>query len=302
MSKYDNYEYSDEVEPGVRYVTNERTGESFMQYHGWVTEGALEVMPDQLRTARQKRDRQAQYYRNNADLKMLGDFSFVASDTRFGDLLPATMARLIYLATFLEYNTGRIMQTSRLPLHRCDLPSFLDISKTSATRLMKEAAPKYITKDKDGILYLNVEYFRRGALEDGGTGKYQKAYVKTIRQLYRSLDQSKHKHLGYVFQMLPYVHIEYNILCRNITERCIEDIDHISATEFCHMIGYDVSALSRLKAIYRGIRFAVGDKVEPFCAFVDVGSTTRIVVNPHILYSGRNPGKVEALGAFFPDA
>ena len=98
--------------------------------------------------------------------------------------------------------------------------------------------------------------------------------------------------------MLPFINIEYNGLCLDIFEKDLALVQFITDADFCNKIGYDYSAVSRLKKVYKRIRFDVEGHTEPFCAFVEAGNSTRIFVNPHILYNGTRPDMVAVLGSF----
>ncbi|MGN0394923.1 MAG: hypothetical protein ACI4EF_06135 [Coprococcus sp.] len=107
--------------------------------------------------------------------------------------------------------------------------------------------------------------------------------------------------LGYIFKMLPYINLEYNVLCKNPLEQNLENIEFMSLAEFCHAIDYDISQLSRLLKIYKSLTFEVKTKQERFCAFVYDGldrGSARIFINPHILYNGSSYSQVKVLGKF----
>lgn len=72
-----------------------------------------------------------------------------------------------------------------------------------------------------------------------------------MRKLYIMVQPSQHKHLGYLFKMLPYVNLEYNVLCHNPLESNLDDIQLMTVSEFCGAIGYDISNWHRLNKIYK---------------------------------------------------
>lgn len=132
--------------------------------------------------------------------------------------------------------------------------------------------------------------------------KALKIYKKGIRILFESVNKSEHKHLGYIFALLPYVNFEYNVLCKNPDEKDLNSIEPISLKDFCIMIGFDISHLNRLKKIYSAIRFNVDGEQRRFVAFVNDGTDIKrstICINPRVLYSGSDYTKVEAYALFF---
>ena len=101
--------------------------------------------------------------------------------------------------------------------------------------------------------------------------------------------------------MLPFINIEYNMLCKNPLEENLDDVEVLTVKEFCEIIGYDYSQISRLANIYKQITFDVKGRQERFCSFVTDGldlANGQIFVNPRILYSGTDYVKVQVLGKF----
>ena len=101
--------------------------------------------------------------------------------------------------------------------------------------------------------------------------------------------------------MLPYINLEFNVLCKNPLETDLERIEPLSLKEFCAEIGYDTSQINRLLNIYRKLTFDVKGKQENFCAFVFDGinrNKSKIFINPNVLYNGSNYRRVKILGMF----
>ena len=101
--------------------------------------------------------------------------------------------------------------------------------------------------------------------------------------------------------MLPFVNTEYNILCYNPTEKDLNYVLPLSVNDFCAAIGYNVENRARLLQTYAEITFLVNGHLEQLCSFVTNGAdigTSKIFINPHILYFGKCPKQVELLGKF----
>ena len=234
----------------------------------------------------------------------LGRFYFVR-EQGFSGLSPETVIRLIYLNTFTNYDDARLMRSERTPMRRKDLPKILGISPASVTRFWREASPKYISEDSNGLIITNREVFYKGKLTGKYNTQYRKFYLDGIRKLYTTIsDPRQHKYLGYVFALLPYVNREFNILCYNIDEKDLYSIEPISLSDFCRLIHYDGSHLNRLMQVYKSLRFVVGNHTERFVSFVYDGlnrQDAKIYINPNVLYDGSDYRRVEILGAFCKD-
>lgn len=188
----------------------------------------------------------------------LGKFFFISNEEDFKDLAPQTVTRLIYLNTYTHFGDNKLMLTERTPMKRKDLANILGISKAAITKFWKEVHPKYIQEQDDGLIFTNTDIFIKRKLNQRGKyNPYQKFYINGIRTLYKSTGVSNHKHLGYIFKMLPFINMEYNVLCKNPMEKDSEKIELLSVSEFCNIIDYNISQLNRLLKIYNNIKFNV---------------------------------------------
>lgn len=220
----------------------------------------------------------------------------------FDGLSPETTTRLIYLITYMNYN-GDLMKNHKTKMKKSDLCSILGLSDATIFRFWKEVNDKYIYEDSGGYLKLSsTDIFQKGKLKQNDDNSfYQRFYIDAIQNLYKKTDTSKHKHLGYVFKMLPFINIEYNVLCNNPFETDEKEIHPIGFNEFCEYINYENNQRKRLIKTYSEIKFKADGKRELFCSFVSDGinnDNQKIFVNPHILYGGSDYKKVKVLGIF----
>lgn len=299
MTGLDGFTYVNFGDNDAVKAVNNETGEVTDAVWMCVPVGSRVYTPDSLnaRNAYLKQAEDNKLRRTPSNQR----FFMVPHNTDFSDLLPATLTRLIFLNTFVDAN-NRLMLTERKPMQKKDLADVLGISQTAVKKFWNEVCPKYMTECDDGLILTAPEIFIRRKLARHGTYiPYEKFFVTGIRKLYKATDKANHKHLGYIFQMLPFINLQYNILCHNPEETDLDKIDSMSLSDFCSAIGYDVSNLSRLLSTYRKLKFDVNGKPERFCACVYDGldlKSAQMFVNPHILYNGHNLEKVRILGAF----
>lgn len=297
------YDYLSDGQGGAQAVQRS-TGEVVEAYTAIVPKGSLIYTPEDQERYHLRVQREAEAAAKKAERKLrrkAGDkYYFVRSDFGGDDLQPATKARLIFLATFIEYDTGRLMRTLRIPMRWEDLPEVMNISQSEVYRFRKEVAGSYII-DHGGALFAKDTAFFRGKFARNREGRYQQFFISAVRQLYRETPANRHKYLGYVFAMLPWVNLEYNILCHNPEEQNLANIEQITVSEFCELIGYSEKNKKRLLRIYKSITFLANGKNEYFCSFVTNGAdidTAQIFINPHILYKGSKAESVMILGKF----
>ena len=304
--KEQGYEYFTDGDTGKEYAVYRGTGEVLNAVTVTVPEGTYFKTPEQQEADRRRKEglqkkleQDERRQQRNASLRELGKY-FFAVRVDFGGLSDATVARLIYLATFLSMDNGRLYRTERTPLTKKSLPELMKLSKKTADSFLKEVSA-YINTDGDNCLRMSGDVFTRGKLHTGQYTDMQRLYRNTIRELYRKTPANKHRLLGIIFRFLPYVNREYNVLCWNIGEECIDDVELLSLKEFCELAQWNYGKLYRLRNDLKKLTFNVNGRQELFCNFVDSGlgkRNIRIFVNPHIMYNGSDYKKVEVLGKF----
>ena len=86
--------------------------------------------------------------------------------------------------------------------------------------------------------------------------------------------------------MIPWINRKYNIICNNIFETDIDKINPLSLGEFCDIIGYDRTNVTRLKKDLLSFRYE-NKRLICFMVCDDMIKST-IYVSPHLYYSGSN--------------
>lgn len=297
---------------GYEYMTDEDTGKvmAIRRATGEITEavlcclpvGTISYTPESQELYKERKEQEQKKHLRRETNKPLGDFYFIPTSEQFTNIAPETVTRLIYLNSFVGYDDNKLMLTQRTPMKHRDLAEILNVSKSTISRFWKEVSPAYITESDSGLIFSNNIIFKRGSIKNAKEYlQYQKIYINGVRKLYEATERNNHRQLGYLFKLLPFINLEYNMLCYNPLETDIEKIELVSIADFCKMIGYDIAHLNRLMSIYRSIQFDVGGRYERFCAITYDGinkNNAKIFVNPHILYCGSDYNKVEILGAF----
>ena len=293
-----NYLYSDK---GL--VINKNTGEidNIVTFNAPV--GSIVYTPEQQEVIRQyKIQEQIKKHKRNTS-NILGNFYFVLCEHSFEDLKPESATKLIMLCTYLNYKNCFVFDNGK-PIHKSDLKKILNLKSRSAVfNFYNKVSPRYIT-EVDGILKLNsLDLIIKGKINKQNKGKtYQQFYLDTRRNLYINTDIRQHRQLGYIFKLLPYVNIEYNILCFNPFQKSLKEINPLTVTDLCELIKYEKSKATRLIHQYNQMRFEVDNHKEKFINYVwdlEGGKeNANIFVNPHIIYAGNDYKRVEILGKF----
>lgn len=231
-------------------------------------------------------------------------YYFVRSDISFSGISPAMVTRLIYLSTYTNFSDNTLMLTRKTKMQRKDLSNVIGLSERHTANFWKEIYPAYVTENEEGFLKLNDDIFKRGRLKRKSFTAYQQFYDMGVRKLYEAANGKYHKQLGYLFKLLPFINVEYNLVCRNPFETDVEKLELLSIAEFCKLIGFDVSHIDRLLKVYNTVRFVVNGRQERFCTMIYNGideCNAKICINPSVFYAGTNIGRIEVTKLFFRD-
>ena len=285
------------------YRVDEETGEARELVWIKAERGSITIPLSQIEANRKRKQEEAERDLKRTTNSPLGKFYSIPMHEQFPGVSPMSVTRLIYLNTFVSYDGNRLMLTERTPMRRKDLAEVLGMSEATITRFMNEVSPAYITEDSEGLLFTNGNVFKRGSLPRKQYCQYQKFYIDGIRQLYAGTKKSFHKQLGNIFKLLPFINVEYNLVCNpaSVMETDLEQVQLISIAEFCGWIGHDVAHLNKLVAAYSSIQFVIDGKPERFCTLSYDGvnkANAKIFINPRIMYNGSDYNKVAVLGAF----
>lgn len=256
--------------------------------------GSKTYTPQQQRAYKDHKLNEAKRRAMKYSNKELGSFNFVSVDNGFNDLKAATVARLIYLTTFSRQGSSILYKRTNTPIKYDDLPKLMNCSPKTIDRFWLEVSPKYIFLNEDKNIEINTTIIRRDKLFKQ-SGYWQRVYRNSVQKLFKTATNLNN--IGYIFQMLEHVNIEYNLLCTNPEEAELSEIRTLSIDDFCSMINYDLSQKSRLINTLRKQTFNVNGKQERLISFVDGGE--KIVINPRVLYSGSDFRKVAVLTLFY---
>ena len=288
-------------ESGSPYLIDTKTGEIVNIETTENPEGTIYITPAQQRIIAHRRECEAAKKLWRTDNRT---YSFVNATSRYSDLDPQNVGRLMYLSTYLGYNTDILYRTQKTLMTKKDLQAVLKLSKSTFYRFWSEVYPIYLFQDnlesadiakngEDLKLHLNKAFFYRGTMQtEQYNTEWQKLYRDAMRDLYNRANATDHQHIGLIFQMLPFVNYEYNILCNNPDEKDFEKADPITFGEFCRRIGYtDTKHYQRIMSQICNITFIIDGRKEHLIAFSHTNrniSDEKMFVNPRILYKGRN--------------
>lgn len=259
-----------------------------------------------LRT-KEERERRAKYFQHRSNVKKSYSskrfFFYLHHDgCPFEKLTPQTAARLVYLATYLKYDSNALYVRGR-KMTNTSMQKALGLAHASFFDFLKEATNSGILYREQDEWKLNEQTFRKGSIRGAKYELLIKVNSTPIHALYKTTTKKFHKYLGYIFQHASCINTEWNIMCHTPLLSELDDIEPMTVGEFCDAIGQDKTHASRIIKNFHSITFSYNGEQQRFCSFVRDPETddTLIVVNPTILYTGKNPQEVKALGEFSLD-
>lgn len=221
------------------------------------------------------------------------------------DLSPQTAIRLVYLSTFLEYD-GKFLKSNGKYITREKMQNLMVLKPTTFKKFLAEVVSAgYLIKEKK-LYKLNTDHFYRGELSIDSSDKkqrYVRVYINNLRKLYLSVPQNKHVYLGYIFQLIPYINREWNVICYNPEETDEDTIIPMSVGDFCELVGYDRTNAARFMREYRDIKFDWNGYNQSFLGYFynyeDDKADMRFFANPNIFFAGNDYNRVKILKIAF---
>lgn len=233
--------------------------------------------------------KQIENIKNNIELKHyvateLGDyFHYFYTKAKELDIPVQYKVRLLYLATFAQYDGGYLKETiedEEVSLSKDDLRKKLRLGKSEFYRTINSLIDVKVLVECNNYFKLNTNFIIRGSV--GKKKDYTRVFIDSIIELYEKCDARKHKLLYSLFILIEKTNLQYNIVCDNPREEDIVDIEPLSIKEVCELIGYDITNQSRL---WRELRkFTIKGKYV-FCK-TEKGKKEFYAINPRLFYKG----------------
>lgn len=222
---------------------------------------------------------------------------------------PSNLTRLMFLSTYIDYNN--ILTFNKRPMTRLEMMEVLNISEREFIYFLNDVKEQGVLIYNDEKFIISESVFGKGKLpsvfisENIEERIYSiRLYQNTIRSLYNRATPRSHKTLSYLFQMIPYINQQYNILCFNPLEKDKDRIKPMLLNDYCTIIGYDNTHLQRLanNILKPSFSTANGTIETAVRIVVSVGQggerIYQVFINPNVFYAGNVWEEVRILGKF----
>lgn len=218
---------------------------------------------------------------------------------RFPSLTPQDIARLMFIGTYVAWETNRLQSDNGKKVYRKkDIAELVEMSPKRFNELYK----RYITEGvliegEDGELFLNHTVIYRGTINKLGKAveglSHTRVFRRTVRELYAQFKGRKLGQLATVYSIMPFLNFDYNIVCYNPEETASKAVKPMNLSVLADVLGYQNA--TNLKRVLNGIKVD-GQPVFNFVEDVNDRREKRIIVNPKVIFAGDG----EALAALVP--
>lgn len=220
---------------------------------------------------------------------------------RFPSLTKQDTARLMYIATYINYEDNRLQSDNgKRHYNKKDLEKLVEMSTKRFNEFFNRLEQEGIIREAEsGELYINPTLFYRGELRnhkyDVSDLSYTRMFKKTVRDLYAEFKGRRLGQLAVIYSVLPYLNFSTNIICHNPEETSDELIKPMELGELSKLLGY--SDAHKLKRALNNIKID-GKPVFGFFENPHDRRTKRIVINPSVVFAG-NGEQLKAIKVLF---
>lgn len=211
----------------------------------------------------------------------------------------SNISRLIYLATYIDYNDReenvlvKHGQNNKIEyLTKKDIKEIMGLSKTTFNDFIRDLKENELLFEANDKYYITTKYFSKGK-SNFDKRKYTRVFIKTTRDLYKGCSTRQHSKLSYVFQLIPFLNYETNVLCSNPNEINRDDLNILTLSDICKLLGLstDAKSMNRFEHDLYKIYITIdGVKYYMFTRVITKGEyhNDYFVINPNIIWNGSN--------------
>lgn len=205
------------------------------------------------------------------------------------------LTKLVYISTYLGYD-GFLVTDNHRAMSKDLLMKKLKLGDSTFRKLYSKLIDTKIFIEKNGAIYINDLYFKKGKL-GSVPNKYTatRVYIDSIRELYDKIKPNQHKQLGFLFRLIPFLNVEYNIVCTNPYEKDLQSIEPLTMKDIAIQFGYSESNINKLTNELLKIKTINGKGVIGMALNKDDKRSYKVYVNPAVIYKGENYKAVEVL-------
>ncbi|WP_250675288.1 hypothetical protein LZ906_017835 (plasmid) [Paraclostridium ghonii] len=273
-----------------------------------------EVNSEVIYIKKELSEKQRKFLNNKSELhkysEKLGGYinmCYVRNKLLFNELNidKANISRLIYLATYIDYNNrqenllikhGKNYKIE--PMARADIKKVLGLGDTVFKSFMSDMRNNNLLFEANNKFYISNDYFSKGKCNFNNK-EYTRIYINTTRMLFENCTSRQHKQLSYIYQLIPFMNYELNIICKNPSETDFYKLEKLSLLQICELLGVSTDKDNMRKFRNDLLKFYVKmeEKKYYFLSYARIlnghGLKDYFVVNPQITWGGKDMRQIK---------
>lgn len=234
------------------------------------------------------------------------ELMYISNELLFNDIGidRSNISRLIYLATYIDYNNReenvlvKHGKNNKLEyLTKKDIKDIMGLSDATFNRFFSDLITNDLLFEANDKFYITTKYFSKGKSKFDKK-KYTRVYINTTRKLYKGCSTRQHIKLSYIFQLLPFLNYETNVLCSNPNEIESDKLERLGLSDICSLLGLstDKKSMSKFEHDLYKISINIDDNYYyMFTRVITKGEYHNdfFVINPNIIWNGSNIDKTK---------
>lgn len=164
-------------------------------------------------------------------------------DDQLPNLNKPDMARLLYLSTFVQFDTNKITHDNGRNIKDDDLAEMLKFKPRQYKAYIKKLVDNgYMTIDIDGYKVLSPYLCKYGKLDNKWLKKHNISHTRlfkgTVRNIFEKANSRELNKISIIYMILPYVSLKYNIVCSNPSEIDDSKVKPYTLKDLTEILGY----------------------------------------------------------------
>ena len=197
-----------------------------------------------------------------------------------------------YLTRYANYKNKLIEnnKTRSIPIRENDLQYILKLGRAETYKTKTVLLNNKLISINNDVVEINSKYCKKGEIMKNKNIEKTRVFNNAIRELYENSLPREHKKLALLFQMLPYINLKWNIVCKDITEEIRENVEPYSIKEL--MLILNQTNVTRFKNDLLNLTVG-GESV----VLIQLASNNNcITINPKIYYKGTQLDDLKYIG------
>lgn len=190
-------------------------------------------------------------------------------------LLPyEDLVKVFALATFIRIN-GYLYRSDGILLRIRDLREILGVPKKDIASFLERVIHAGVINIKNNVIFFTEQFFKKGKLPKNRRGI--RVNINVFNQLYKS---SKHKYLGRILALLPYLNYSFNTLCMDNINADFETINHLGIAKLTTILNFSATYSTVLFKQLGTVQYRYKGKVENAINLFKYKEKNCVQINP----------------------